>query len=209
MKKLLTICAVLCLMLGSACVSWGVPMVSSPSGAPSWWNEEGVHYAYGYWSADIIAIGGAVSPTNDASHWGSNYLANTAFRADVGLGINNETISLDLANVYHADLYKQIYVYITGTTTSTMENVSTALDTDSGVFTGTETWSIDQATSTWSYTLEGEIHPQPEYVRLTFTVPGMTSVTNIWAGENCIPEPATMSLLSLGALSLIRRKKLA
>lgn len=60
---------------------------------------------------------------------------------------------------------------------------------------------------TWNYLVNGLIHHQPEFVRLSFDVTGLTSVTNIWAGENCIPEPATIALLGLGTLSLIRRKK--
>ena len=58
MKKLITICAVLCLMLISTSVSWA-SVVTPPPGAPSWWNSETGLYAYGYWSRDIIAAGSA------------------------------------------------------------------------------------------------------------------------------------------------------
>jgi hypothetical protein len=207
MKKLITISMILCVMLSLTGIS-SAAMVSAPPDAPSWWNsEDATYYAYGWWSADIISIGGAVSPPSDTLHWASNFLVNTDFRADIGLGINNETISLDLDNVYDIGLYKKIYIVITGTTTSTVENVDTVLDTDGGVFAGSQTWNIENGI--WSYILEGEIRPQPDYVRVTFTVPGMKSVTNIWAGEVCVPEPATISMLGLGVLSLIRRKKLA
>ena len=204
MKKLITICAVLCLVLGFAGVSLAVPVVSPPPGAPGWWNQEGQYYAYGWWSADIINIGAIVSPPDNTTHWASNFLSNTDFKANIGM--TDQTITIDLDNIYRQDLYKQIYVYITGTTSSTIDNVDTVLDTDGGVFTGDQRWSITE-NGAWSLVLEGEIHPQPDFVRLTFTVPGMINVTNIWAGENCIPEPATIGLLGFGALSLFRKKK--
>jgi hypothetical protein len=206
MTKLITICAVLCLALSSACALGAI--VTPPPGAPGWWNTETAeYYAYGWWSADIIGGDAIISPPDDSSHWASNFLNNTDFTANIG--VTDQTIAVNLNNQYRPDLYKVIYIYITGTTASTVENVDTVLDTGgTGVFTGQQRWDIGE-NGDWTYALEGEIHPQPEFVRATFTVPGMTNVTGIWAGEVCIPEPATMSLLSIGALSLIRRKRLA
>jgi hypothetical protein len=178
-------------------------VVSAPTGAPSWWNDDTGNYAYAWWSSDIIASGAPISPPNNDSHWASNYLVNTNFTAD----ISTETVLLDLGNVSDPLRYKQIYVYITGMTNSTDADIRSSLDTDSGIFSGGSTWNINQGTGEWNYVLSGVITPQPHFVNLTLTVPGMTSVTNIWAGERCIPEPATLCLLGLGALSLIRRKK--
>jgi hypothetical protein len=117
------------------------------------------------------------------------------------------TLSINLDNVYREDLYKEIYIYITGTTTSTSTDpVVGIIDTDDGVFSGFYSGSI--VGGIWAYVVSGEIDPQPEYVGLSVTVPGLTSVTDIWAGENCIPEPATICLLGLGGL-LLRRKRSA
>ena len=204
MKKLIGLVAVVCLMLSFAGVSWAAPGVTPPPDAPEWWNAEGEYYAYGWWSADIIGSDIQVSPPDDADHWASNFLVSGDFLANVG--ISNETVAVDLNNVSRPDLYKQIFVYITGTATSTIQDVSTNLDTAGGVFSGGQTWTIDEQTNNWTYMLEGEIRPQPDFVGLTFGVPGMTGVTNIWAGENCIPEPITLSLLGLGGLTLIRRR---
>jgi len=208
MRKLITICLVASLMLISTSVSLA-SVVSTPLGAPSWWNSETGLYAYGYWSADIMGGGDEVHPGSNSSHWASNYLENEDFTASIGW--TDDTIAIALGNEFHADLQKQIYVYVTGTTTSTDADILSSLNTDSGTFSGGSTWNIDPGTGEWNYVLSGVITPQPHFVNLTLTVPGMTSVTNIWAGENCIPipEPATICLLGFGALSLIRRKRLA
>jgi hypothetical protein len=158
------------------------PTVTPPPDAPSWWNNgEGEYYAYGWWSSDIIGSGGEVSPPDNPSHWASNFLNNTDFTASIG--IENETISVELDNEYHSDLYNQIYIYIDGTTENTeLFGEDIVLDTDGGVFEGFWGWNIQYEGGLWDYVLEGEIHPQPEYVYLTLTMPGLTSVTNIWAG---------------------------
>ena len=197
-------------MLISTSVSWA-SVVTPPPGAPSWWNQESGLYAYGWWSSDIISGGSEVSPTTDPYHWASNYLSNTTFEASIGIGANDGTVSLELGNEFHQDLQKQIYVYITGTTLSTVESINANVNTDDGVFSGSQTWNINETTGIWSYVLSGVITPQPHFVNIEFAVPGMTSVTNVWAGEDCvpIPEPATIGLLGLGTLSLIRRNKSA
>ena len=211
MKRLITICAVVGLMLITTSASWAVimngpgPMVNPPpTDDPSWWNVECDYYAYGWWEDDLTSGSGPASPPDDDAHWASNFLINTDFTASVV----GTVVSIDLNNEYRPDLYKEIYIYLEGTTTSSStEPLIGILDTDDGVFSGFYGGSIGEGL--WSYVVEGEIHPQPHYVDLTVTVPGLTSVINIWAGENCVPEPATIALLGLGALSLLRRKRKA
>ena len=192
MKKLITICAVLCLMLISTSVSWA-SVVTPPPGAPSWWNDDTGNYAYAWWSTDIVNLGGNVQPGSDSSHWASNYLVTANFTAD----ISSQTVLVDLGNVFNANLHKDIYVYVTGTTASTDQTIVASYNTDSGIFSGGSTWNIDKSTGEWDYVFSGVIIPQPDFVDLTLTIPGMMSVTNIWAGERCIPEPATICLLGL------------
>jgi hypothetical protein len=195
-------------MLSSTCVSWA-STVTPPPDAPSWWNSETGDYAYAWWSTDIVSSGGEVQPGSDSSHWASNYLDRDEFEADIA----TQTVTIELGNEYRPDLYKQIYIYITGTTLSTTNDLTSTLDTGVGIFNpGSISTSVTGGT--WTCVVSGSpgfgvITPQPEMVTLHLTVPGMTGVTNIWAGERCIPEPATICMLGLGALSLIRRKKLA
>jgi len=191
-------------MLITTGVSWAVivdPAVNHPQqNAPEWWNFPCDYYAYGWWEADILTSP-PISPPDDEAHWASNFLTNTDFTASM---VGTE-VTIDLLNEFREDFYKEIFILVTGTTTSTQEDFSSNLDTGGGVFEGWISTSISGGA--WSCLVEGEITPQPAYVTLTVTVPGLTGVTNIWAGENCLPEPATIALLGLGALSLIRVRR--
>lgn len=204
MKTLITICAVVGLMLSATGVSWAnlVPSVEPPPGAPEWWNVECEQYAYGWWEADLTAGSTDVSPPVNptTTHWASNFLSNTDFKASVA----GNVVTINLDNEFQEHLYKEIFIFVSGTTVSTENGIGVNLDTDQGIFEGWYGGSI--GSGLWSYKVEGVIDPQPWYVNLTLTVPGLTSVTDIWAGENCLPEPATIALLGLGALSLIRRR---
>lgn len=109
MKRLLTICAVVGLILSTTCISWAVPMVSSPPEAPSWWNAECDYYAYANWGSltpgDIN-----VSPLPGMTFWASNFLINTDFKASaVGT-----TVSIDLKNGERENLDKEIFILIHG-----------------------------------------------------------------------------------------------
>jgi hypothetical protein len=207
MRRLITICLVVGLTLISTCVSWATPIepnVTPPPGAPGWWNVACPNYAYAWWEADITSPASDVSPLGDATHWASNFLNNTDFTASV----DGTTVSIDLTNVPNSDpWYKEIYIYLDGIATGNVPPQQGTFDVDGTSFSGSQSSSIDQGTGLWTYLVNGEIHPQPPYANLSFTVPGLISVTNIWAGENCVPEPATIGLLGLGVLSLIRRKR--
>jgi len=216
MKKLIIICAAVGLMLISTSVSWAAPKVTPPPppGCP-WWNADETtgcqFYAYGYWEDDLIPYDTG-NPTNDDTHWASNFLVNTDFMAGA---LASGTVYLNLKNEYREDFYKEIYIYIDGTTDDLVNPPTFRGGSNDGFYT----YPIDTTTftgsmsgtnngdGTWSYMLSGEIIPQPSSVYLTFYVPGLTSVTNIWAGENCIPEPATICLLGLGGLALLRKKR--
>jgi len=203
MKKLITICLVASLMLISTSVSWAFLMVTPPPGAPGWWNEECDYYAYGKWAGTITPDSIDVSPAPGMTFWASNFLIYTDFKASVV----GTTVSIVLKNGEREDLYKEIFILIQGT--SSDENPTVANETfDVGgqIFTGDKGFD-SEGSNTWGYLVNGEIHHQPDFVTLSFDVTGLTGITGLWAGENCIPEPATICLLGIGALSLIRRKK--
>ena len=143
MKKLITICALVCLMLSLACVSWAAPL--PPPGAPSWWNEQGNYYAYAQW---LFPSGTNVSPMPGHTSWfSSDEFVNTDFKASI---VGN-TISLDLENVENENLYKQIFILVQGTSSiaeTTMANET--FDFDGQIFTGGTDFS-SETDKTWSY----------------------------------------------------------
>jgi hypothetical protein len=208
MKRLITIC-VLALMLSATCVSWAnlvQPDVTPPPGAPAWWNAQCKYYAYAWWQADLYPNQGTASPPADANHWASNFLESEDFYAYAweyeGEGSG---VYIYMQNGYQRDLKKEIYIYLRGTTESVQGSISQSFYTAEGTFEGFYGGSIGNGL--WTYMVSGEIIPQPSYQSLYVDVPGLTKVTDIWVGENCVPEPATISLLGLGVLSLLRRKR--
>jgi hypothetical protein len=206
MKRLITICAVVGLMLLTTSASWATVKlpVSSPPGAPDWWDTTCPYYAYGWWEDSITPTNS--SPPKDEAYWASNFLNNTDFTANA----TGNTITIYLQNEYRADpWYKEIYVYLNGTSTAGPgESIEGTFYASRGTFTDGTTWNIG-SNGNWHYVVSGEIHPQPDYVSMTVTVPELTGVTNIWAGENCVPEPATVCLLGLGSVVLLRERKKA
>ncbi len=67
-------------------------------------------------------------------------------------------------------------------------------------------------TGAWSVMIEGRFVPQPDRLIFTFNVWGTSTTTNTvnmsnwWFGENCVPAPASLSVLLLTPLISRRRR---
>jgi len=122
-------------------------------------------------------------------------------------------ISKFMGNVYRPTFTKEIFVQIVVRTSSGLtprqppdeQFVTLSVETRGGLA------SMDQQPNTyigndwWVQTWTGTYYPQPDWERFRFLFKHKSYVDSVWIGTHCVPEPATLSLLGLGALVLMRR----
>jgi len=186
-------------------------VVNPPPDPPDWWNTEATLHAYAWWEDDIQRELGPytpVYPSGDAAHWDSDFLDPSLVPVLCG-GEDSWAVVIGMDNTGWGDSYKQIFFLFTGTTTDLVNPPSglgfAIVPLPSGEFVGS-TRATNNGDGTWEYRVEGEVSPPSSAFAMVFDVPGLTSVTNVWAGEN-IPEPAALSILALGGMALIARRR--
>jgi hypothetical protein len=200
--------AAVAIALGCGLLASAVPTVNPPPNPPPWWNVECDTYAYAWWEDDIIPpqIAG-VSPLADPNHWGSDDLFNTEFTVSVAPVGGVMTITIFLDNEPRpAPWYKELYIYARGVHGGPEGPMGGELTTAGGAFQGDDPYGYRLADGTWFFEVSGEVHPQPASVLLQFHVSGLASITDVWAGENCIPEPMTLVMATLGGVVLLRKR---
>jgi len=75
-----------------------------------------------------------------------------------------------------------------------------------GAIVNTTTAETGEA-GTFATVIEGTIEPQPDFEDFSFTFSGPALLDEIYIGTHCTPEPATVSLLALGGLAVLRRRR--
>ncbi|MCX5634358.1 MAG: PEP-CTERM sorting domain-containing protein [Planctomycetota bacterium] len=205
MKKLVLVVVVLCL---------AVPALANLSQSLGSWNEGAVgsthqlwHFTPGYVTA-ISGNGYSATPEQVSNPVPSSVVASilpggswdnvTQFISTGGI-----SVSLEIPNYENLNKYKEIWVDI-GTAVATNFAVSAF---DGGSITFTSRVLSGQGDAEFGF----RIWPNPYTEIVTFWVTSATGapavLDYIHVDTICIPEPATIALLGLGVLTLLRKRR--
>jgi hypothetical protein len=230
MKKLITICAV-CLVVGMILAvtpaAWGVPVPfnNPPENNPNiTWETQSPYQRNIMMDFGVNPVG-PVGPIPGADYegyddpdlWDSDFVTMTGAvqwnEAKGGIGIfggGSGTITFHFDNwerpwpVKH--FYEELVLKIEAAGSFNQD-----FFTPSGKNTYTDSWNNVQNLGGGSYrfSLWAEFQPNPPWEEKVFTIStnGNIYLDSLHVATECIPEPATIGILGLGALSLLRRKK--
>jgi hypothetical protein len=216
MKRLITICAV----VGCILAATGIATADDVLGPPEWW-EENPGIAASHWD-DWTGFPGPMAPdywdstpelttSPYAYAYGSAYLESSwEGRSNLLRLMGDDELKFHMPNFVGGD-YKDIWIQVTYYKPDTREpsfnvNAEGLEYMTEPVFEGFVEHEDGWVTDAWSF----QIWPNPpeEEIWLNFSsYSGFTYVDQVVIDTRCVvPEPATICLLGLGALSLLRRK---
>jgi hypothetical protein len=207
---ILSLLMVACCLSAGTNVGWAVPIQSL-----GWWNEGDLgstHQLWDFTPGYVVSSGGGYTADPEVV---LNPLPNkvaatiTPILSGTWDGISRITgnpmisVALEIPNYEILNDYKEIWVDI-GNAVATNVTVSA---TDGGSTTFTYQVLPGQGDAEFGV----KIWPNPYVEKISFYVMsatgGLAVLDYIHVDTICIPEPATICLLGLGALSLIRRKR--
>ena len=116
-------------------------------------------------------------------------------------------ITLEIWNIEDNELIKRIRVQITGWWDDTPPEVTITEASPSGTSLNHDAVVTDLTDGRKLMVRDIDLWPNPDWEILTVTLPAETAIDQIFVDTISIPEPATMSLLALGGLALLRRKR--
>jgi len=206
------------------------PATADDPCGPSWRGQLGTVYAH--WNTwDVAHYPTPIAPDS----WNSNPELTTSPYADadgagwkgyklgryevVGLTADNQ-LGFYMPN-FDENEHKEVWIQVTYNNGTTGEHPEFTVNTGEEVrmtdpsLKYSKVWADGWITDAWSF----ELWPNPEWevIGLNFSSYGGGGgntwvdqvVIDTWCTTNNVPEPTTISLLGLGVLSLIRRKRRA
>jgi hypothetical protein len=118
-------------------------------------------------------------------------------------------ITLEIWNIEDEYLLKKIRVQITGWWDTTPPEATLTEASPAGTSTNHDATVVDlnDGTNRKLMVRDIDLIPNPDWEVLTVTLPAGTAVDQIFVDTVSIPEPATMSLLALGGLAVLRKRR--
>ena len=229
MKKnqLLSFALTAIVLLAVAPTAWGSPFVTPPEGNPNiTWQTQ-----FPYQRNIMMDFGvnpvGPVGPIpgadyegyNDPVLWDSDFVTMTGAvrwdQAKGGIGIfggGSGTITFHFDNWEMPRPVKHFYEELTWKVEQVSGSIYQDFVTPSGMNKYTDSWNNVQNLGGGSYRLSlwAEFQPNPPWEEKVYTLSSSTGniyLDSLHVATECVPEPATMALLGLGGLSLLRRKR--
>ncbi len=160
------------------------------------------------WNVSVIqqfdADHSATSPfyDSDSVHHGDEW-------AKVGIvAEGGGTMSKLMGNLADPSMIKEFHAEIIWYGTTNCGDVSIDVQAD-GMVQSSCGAITDSNDNLWHLTyIDGTISPQPDSETFNFNfATGGILVDSVYIGTHCVPEPAALSLLSLGGLVLLRRRR--
>ena len=112
------------------------------------------------------------------------------------------TLTKTMGNIADDNETKKFYALVIGS-----GDVGLTITVTSPGTTVTSTSGGNGEGGTWAVFVNGTIDPQPDREDFSFAFDGPVFIDEIYIGTYCTPEPATLSLLALGGLAMIRRRR--
>ena len=149
-----------------------------------------------YWSGGTGTGGGGVPLP------GGNILND-----NIGLMLNQAgTLTKQMGNLANESEIKEFYALAIWTTvpgsTATLNISVTSPETT----VSTVPFGSGEGTM-FATVITGTIEPQPDFEDFSFAFSGPAFIDEIYIGTYCTPEPATLSLLALGTLAVLRKRR--
>lgn len=161
-----------------------------PPNAPAWWRSSdcGDYWAFGKW---------AKPPASYPAYPDDYFLVSETgwlTPEDFQIVVKGRDVVLTMHNGKLPDYVKNVYIYLSGTSTDGGVPTIPAIrgdNSDSGQSDSAWSGKTDAAgdINGWYVMAEGRLTPQPDMVVFTFTMPLGGVITHAWAGECCSEVP--------------------